>query len=105
MYQSVAFCRPNSPADASPPAHSGERAGDGRLARIRDQAVQMFNGSTQVEEWESLCWQRNHRSCKGACTRAIWLKTVSDQRSRSMDRTGHECFQNWKNSTGSAAPA
>ncbi len=61
------------------------RASAERVAPIRDRAALMFDGSARVEEWEITSLHRDHRSLKGACVRATWLKVVPDQLRRSLD--------------------
>jgi hypothetical protein len=61
------------------------RASAERVARVRDRAAMMFDGSARVEEWDIALLHRDHRSHEGACVRATWLKVVPDQLNRSLD--------------------
>jgi hypothetical protein len=61
------------------------RASAERVARVRDRAAMMFDGSARVEEWDIALLHRDHQSHEGACVRATWLKVVPDQLNRSLD--------------------
>ena len=61
------------------------RASAERVARVRDRAAMMFDGSARIEEWDIALLHRDHRSHEGACVRATWLKVVPDQLNRSLD--------------------
>ena len=50
------------------------RASEETIRMIRDQAAELFGGSTQVEEWEIAAMHREHRAGEGACVRATWVK-------------------------------
>ncbi len=55
------------------------RASDESIQPIRNQASELFGGSTQVEEWEIAAMHREHRAGEGACVRATWVKTDPGQ--------------------------
>ena len=55
------------------------RASEETIRTIRDQAAQLFGGSTQVEEWEIAAMHREHRAGEGACARATWVTVDPDQ--------------------------
>ena len=55
------------------------RASAETIRPIRDEAVELFGGSAQVEEWEIAAMHREHRAGEGACVRATWVKVSPDQ--------------------------
>jgi quinol monooxygenase YgiN len=55
------------------------RASEETIRSIRNQAAELFGGSTQVEEWEIAAMHREHRAGEGACVRATWVKVDPDQ--------------------------
>ena len=61
------------------------RASEESIRPIRDQAVELFGGSAQVEEWEIAAMHREHRSSEGACVRATWVKVGPDQLDQGID--------------------
>ena len=61
------------------------RASEETMRPIRDQAAELFGGSTQIEEWEIAAMHREHRSSEGACVRATWVKVVPDQMDQGID--------------------
>jgi hypothetical protein len=56
-----------------------------RVRPLRDRAAEIFGGSVTVDEWEIAVLHRDHRSGEGACVRATWLKTRSDQFDRAIE--------------------
>jgi len=61
------------------------RASEETIRSIRNQAAELFGGSTQVEEWEIAAMHREHRAGEGACVRATWVKVDPDQIDRGID--------------------
>jgi quinol monooxygenase YgiN len=61
------------------------RASEESIRPIRDQAAELFGGSTQVEEWEIAAMHREHRSSEAACVRATWVKVDPDQMDQGID--------------------
>ena len=55
------------------------RASAESIRPIRDQAVDLFGGSAQVEEWEIAAMHREHPAGEGACVRATWVKVDAAQ--------------------------
>ena len=55
------------------------RASAETIRPIRDEAVELFGGSAQVEEWEIAAMHREHRAGEGACVRATWVKVDPDR--------------------------
>ena len=61
------------------------RASEESIQPIRDQAAELFGGSTEVEEWEIAAMHREHRAGEGACVRATWVKVDPDQLDAGID--------------------
>jgi len=61
------------------------RASAETIRPIRDQAVDLFGGSAQVEEWEIAAMHREHRAGAGACVRATWVKVDAAQIDRGIE--------------------
>jgi heme-degrading monooxygenase HmoA len=54
------------------------RASEETIRPIRNQAAELFGGSTEVEEWEIAAMHREHRAGEGACVRATWVQVDPD---------------------------
>ena len=61
------------------------RASEETIRSIRNQAAELFGGSTQVEEWAIAAMHREHRAGEGACVRATWVKVDPDQLDAGID--------------------
>ena len=74
-------CIATSSWDSEEAMHASEES----IRPIRDQAVELFGGSAQVEEWEIAAMHREHRSSEGACVHATWVKIGPDQLDQGID--------------------
>jgi heme-degrading monooxygenase HmoA len=61
------------------------RASTETVGPIRDEAVELFGGSAQVEEWEVAAMHREHRAGDGCCVRATWVKVDPDRIDQGID--------------------
>ncbi|MFC9786313.1 hypothetical protein [Rhodococcus sp. NPDC127528] len=61
------------------------RGSEGPVNDIRDRAVEMFHGTAHVERWDIAVLHRDHRSQRGACVRAAWLKIEPGRMTRAVD--------------------
>jgi hypothetical protein len=55
------------------------RASADQMTPIRDRCAEVFDGTTNVEEWEIAALHRDHRSADGAGVLATWVKVPPDQ--------------------------
>ncbi|WP_181762815.1 hypothetical protein [Rhodococcus spelaei] len=61
------------------------RGSEGPVREIRDRAAEMFHGTATVERWDIAVLHRDHRSQRGACVRAAWLKVEPGRMTRAVD--------------------
>lgn len=61
------------------------RASEGPVRELRDQSAAMFKGTAEVQRWDIAALHRDHRSARGACVRATWLKVEPSRMDRAVD--------------------
>lgn len=61
------------------------RASEGPVQTLRDDAVEIFHGTTEVSRWEIAVMHRDHHAERGACCRITWIKTEPAHMERGVD--------------------
>lgn len=61
------------------------RASEGPVRKLRDDAAEVFHGTTEVSQWEIAVMHRDHHSDRGACCRVTWIKTEPAHIDRGVD--------------------
>ncbi len=61
------------------------RAGDEKLAPIRERAGEILGADPEVQEWEIAGLHRDHRTAEGACTRVSWMDGAPGQTDRMVE--------------------
>ncbi|AHK30817.1 MULTISPECIES: antibiotic biosynthesis monooxygenase [Rhodococcus] len=61
------------------------RASEGPVLKLRDDAAEIFHGTTEVSRWDIAVMHRDHHSDRGACCRVTWIKTEPAHMDRAVD--------------------
>lgn len=61
------------------------RASEGPVQKLRDDAADVFHGTTEVSRWEIAVMHRDHHADRGACCRITWIKTEPAHMERGVD--------------------
>lgn len=61
------------------------RASEGLVRSLRDEAAEIFHGTTEVSQWEIAVMHRDHHATRGACCRVTWVELEPDQVDRGVD--------------------
>ena len=61
------------------------RATAEQVRRIRDRALEILGGTSEVEEWDIAAMHRNHNSHEGACVRTTWMRVEPTELDRAVD--------------------
>jgi heme-degrading monooxygenase HmoA len=61
------------------------RASANRVTSIRDEAAQVFGGTTTVEEWEIAVMHRAHHARQGTCMRVTWSRLDAEHMAEALD--------------------
>ncbi|MFD4369954.1 hypothetical protein [Rhodococcus sp. NPDC058521] len=61
------------------------RASEGPVRKLRDDAAEVFHGTTDVSRWEIALMHRDHHADRGACCRITWMKAGPAHMDRIVD--------------------
>lgn len=61
------------------------RATAEQVRPIRDRALEILGGTSEVEEWDIAVMHRNHNSHEGACVRTTWMRVEPTELDRAVD--------------------
>ena len=61
------------------------RAAAEQVRPIRDRALEILGGTSEVEEWDIAVMHRNHNSHEGACVRTTWMRVEPTGLDRAVD--------------------
>ena len=61
------------------------RATAEQVRPIRDRALEILGGTSEVEEWDIAVMHRNHNSHEGACVRTTWMRVEPTGLDRAVD--------------------
>jgi hypothetical protein len=76
------------------------RASAERVRAARDRAAQMFDVTTEIQEWEIAVLHRAHRAADGACARVTWTRTDPGNLNRVIDAYRESLMPWWEETAG-----